>query len=611
MVDGTGAFHKKLIEIGRRLEHPVKDHLEPLKQLGDIRSEAVKENTHIPFAYMSESLGLTEYEELLVCLLWYYRTEYGGGLKYETMISLLRPYEKKRGQEVLAPCFHHNGQEVFLSPTAYHYLEDRFPIEQEGIRFTTPEKGTMYDGKILLTPGKRLIEEAKESFFNEPPALVISGEPGSGREYLAEQIAAEHGVSLLMVSGDKEYSNRDINEVVLGAGLYGSLVCVDMRTKVCPKLIKELSRYLPMLLILKNDEQEIKEDVGAILIIQRLEKPDLETKMTILKELLTEEEIPDGVKMETIASKSLPMGEFIRYGKRIHAEIEVKVFELEKTIYRTDSPYLELLPSTRGFEELKLPKEQDIQLRKICDMIASKEQVMKKWGFEKKFSYGNGMSVLFHGAPGTGKTMAAQVMANKLEMPLYRVDLSQLTSKYIGETQKNIGKIFKEASKSDCILLFDEADAIFARRNDVSDAQDRYSNGETAYLLQRMEQYSGVSILATNLLQNFDDAFRRRITYMVHFPLPDAALREKIWETIIPKEAVVAKDIDYKALAQLFEVSGASIKNAVIQGACLAMAREQEIGMAHLLGGIQNEYVKLGKSLNEAQKELVNAYGMI
>lgn len=150
---------------------------------------------------------------------------------------------------------------------------------------------------------------------------------------------------------------------------------------------------------------------------------------------------------------------------------------------------------------------------------------MEEWGFGNKFSYGNGMSVLFYGAPGTSKTMAAQVMANRLGLPLLRVDLSQVTSKYIGETQKNIGKIFNEADKCECILLFDEADAIFAKRSDVSDAQDKYSNAETAYLLQRIEQYAGVSILATNLLQNFDDAFRRRISYMVHFPMPDEKLR--------------------------------------------------------------------------------------
>lgn len=204
--------------------------------------------------------------------------------------------------------------------------------------------------------------------------------------------------------------------------------------------------------------------------------------------------------------------------------------------------------------------------------------------------------------------MAAQAVANKLGMPLFRVDISQLISKYIGETQKNIGHIFDEAQKSGCILLFDEADALFAKRSEVSDAQDRYSNAETAYLLQRIEQYDGVSILATNLLQNFDEAFRRRITYMLHFPVPDEALRLELWENILPSQALVASDIDYLALAQAFELSGAGIKNAAFHAAGCAKAKDEPIGMQHLLDGILNEFQKTGKSFSAGQKELSNQY---
>ncbi|MBS6397845.1 MAG: ATP-binding protein [Clostridiales bacterium] len=233
---------------------------------------------------------------------------------------------------------------------------------------------------------------------------------------------------------------------------------------------------------------------------------------------------------------------------------------------------------------------------------------MEQWGFSEKFSYGNGISILFYGAPGTGKTMAAQVLANALGMPLYRVDLSQLISKYIGETQKNIGRIFDEADKCDCILLFDEADAIFTKRSDVSDAQDRYSNAETAYLLQRIEQYAGVSILATNLLQNFDDAFRRRISYMVHFPMPDAGLRREMWESIFPARTPVSPEVDPLMLAQAFELSGASIKNAALHGALMAGAEGSQVRMAHILSGIRNEYGKQGKSFSPSQKELLDAF---
>lgn len=216
--------------------------------------------------------------------------------------------------------------------------------------------------------------------------------------------------------------------------------------------------------------------------------------------------------------------------------------------------------------------------------------------------------MLFYGAPGTGKTMAAQVLAAELGLPLYRVDLSQLISKYIGETQKNIGQIFDEAERSECILLFDEADAIFTRRSDVSDAQDRYSNAETAYLLQRIEQYGGVCILATNLLQNFDDAFRRRISYMVHFPLPDEGLRQELWESIFPEETPLGEDLDPALLARAFELSGASIKNAALHGALLAAAEGTEVQMRHLMGSIRNEYEKQGKNFSASQRELLDAF---
>ena len=260
------------------------------------------------------------------------------------------------------------------------------------------------------------------------------------------------------------------------------------------------------------------------------------------------------------------------------------------------------------WEDLVLPEASKKLLQDICSRSRNQELVYGTWEFSSRFPYGLGTSILFTGSPGTGKTMAAQVMANELGMPLYRVDLSQLISKYIGETQKNIGRIFEEADKCDCILLFDEADAIFTKRSDVSDAQDRYSNAETAYLLQRIEQYSGVSILATNLLQNFDDAFRRRISYMVHFPMPDAALRKELWESIFPKDTPVAGEVDALMLAQAFELSGASIKNAALHGALLAASEGVPVGMKHLLGGIENEYGKQGKNFSTSQRELLEAF---
>jgi SpoVK/Ycf46/Vps4 family AAA+-type ATPase len=185
------------------------------------------------------------------------------------------------------------------------------------------------------------------------------------------------------------------------------------------------------------------------------------------------------------------------------------------------------------------------------------------------------------------------------------VDLSQLISKYIGETQKNIGKVFDDAWQSGGILFFDEADALFSRRGDTSDSQDKYANAEVAYLLQRTEEHGGLCILATNLLQNFDEAFRRRISYMVHFPLPDTAQRKMIWERIFPKEAKT-ETLDTEFLARELELSGASIKNCAVHAAYLAASEGKAISMGMILDGAREEYAKQGKTMSPQLTRLLS-----
>lgn len=309
---------------------------------------------------------------------------------------------------------------------------------------------------------------------------------------------------------------------------------------------------------------------------------------------------------------SLPLGSFVRYAESMISRIAADGnadFDYEPEYSGEINESLKLMRTARTIDELKLPEFQKKQLQKICAMCSMREKVLDEGGFSDRFSYGNGLSVLFYGAPGTGKTMAAEVIATSLGKPLYRVELSQLINKYIGETQKNIGRIFDEAEKNDCVLLFDEADAIFAKRGEVTDAQDRYSNAETAYLLQRMESYTGICVLTTNLFQNFDEAFRRRITYMINFPMPDEKLRLELWSKIFPEKTAVSENVDYELLAGHFELSGAAIRN-IAQHAALFAASEgcKAVGMEHIIDGILNEYSKTGKNLNDSQKEIISSY---
>ncbi|KCZ70560.1 AAA+ family ATPase [Candidatus Methanoperedens nitroreducens] len=247
------------------------------------------------------------------------------------------------------------------------------------------------------------------------------------------------------------------------------------------------------------------------------------------------------------------------------------------------------------WEDLILPKDIKKQLKEVSGHIKYRGTVYTDWGFDKRFSMGKGLNVLFSGPSGTGKTMTAEIIAREAGLDLYKIDLSGVVSKYIGETEKNLGTIFKEAETSNAVLFFDEADALFGKRSEVKDAHDRYANIEIGYLLQKMEEYEGVVILATNLSRNIDDAFLRRIQFMVEFPFPDEIQRKLMWTGIFPKDAPVAENIDYKFLSEKLKLAGGNIKNIALAAAFYAAEESCEIGMHHIMHAAKREYQKIGK----------------
>jgi hypothetical protein len=247
------------------------------------------------------------------------------------------------------------------------------------------------------------------------------------------------------------------------------------------------------------------------------------------------------------------------------------------------------------WEDIVLPEEKMWQLRHVAARFEHRRTVNREWGFGDKLSRGKGLNILFTGLSGVGKTMAAEVLASALSLVLYQIDLSAVVSKYVGETEKSLSVIFREAELSQSLLFFDEADAFFAKRGEVQQAHDRYANFEVNYLLQRIEQFEGIVVLATNLQRNIDDAFLRRMHEVIDFSMPDETLRERIWRHHIPCSAPVAADIDYAFLARQFRFSGANIKNSVLSAAYLAAGKSKPIGMAEMIQGVRMELEKQGK----------------
>ncbi len=255
--------------------------------------------------------------------------------------------------------------------------------------------------------------------------------------------------------------------------------------------------------------------------------------------------------------------------------------------------------------DIVLPQDSVDQLQEICQRVAHSHAVLERGGFSKKLSTGMGVAALFAGPSGTGKTMAAEVVANELGLDLYRIDLSMVVSKYIGETEKNLERIFTAATHSNCVLLFDEADALCGKRSEVRDAHDRYANIEISYLLQKMEQYEGITILTTNLRGNVDESFVRRLAFTVHFPFPEESDRLRIWQQIWPEETPLDPDLDFATLAKHFRLSGGNIKNIALATAFLAATESRPVRMGDILHATRREYEKVGKVLSAAEIEAV------
>ena len=316
------------------------------------------------------------------------------------------------------------------------------------------------------------------------------------------------------------------------------------------------------------------------------------------------------LKGQALLSPALLSEQFV-LDQRTICEI-VQTAQADGGIARHDSLWAAALERTRpqldqlaqridprsSWNDIVLPDEQLALLHQITDQVRNRNHVYETWGFRERMNRGLGITALFSGASGVGKTMAAEVIAGELRLHLYRVDLSAVVSKYIGETEKNLRRLFDAAEQGGAVIVFDEADALFGKRSEVKDSHDRYANIEINYLLQRMEAYRGVAILSTNMRRALDEAFLRRLRFVVDFPFPGADDRKRIWQRVFPAETPLAPDVDYDLLAR-FSLTGGNIHTITLNAAFVAAANEQSIDMELLLAAIRTELKKLQQPIRE------------
>jgi len=455
--------------------------------------------------------------------------------------------------------------------------------------------------------------------------LYLQGRKGSGRKAAAEALSRGSGRHLLVIDAEELLGvgvvfEATVRLIIRESRLQGDLLYWDNFDALLAddkknqrKLLLGEIRHCEALTFLAGETSwepgaaEFEAEFARV----EIPLPAFVDRVTLWHEALEQEETADD-DVEVLANKFRFTGGQIKDAARTAKNLArlrhtgqpcPTIDELYEACRLHSSKKLSTLgrkiKPRHKWGDIILPDDRLMQLREICNSMKYRSLVFERWGFDRKLSLGKGLNVLFAGPSGTGKTMAAEIMAGELGLDLYKIDLSTIVSKYIGETEKNLSRIFAEAETSNAILFFDEADALFGKRSEVRDAHDRYANIEINYLLQKMEEHEGVVILATNFRKNMDDAFVRRLHFTVEFPFPGEADRKRIWEKIWPQETPQGCDLDFEFMARRFEMPGGNIRNVAMAAAFLAASDGGVVNMAHLLHGTRREYQKMGKVVRQ------------
>jgi AAA+ superfamily predicted ATPase len=451
------------------------------------------------------------------------------------------------------------------------------------------------------------------------PPLLFHGAPGSGRRTAARAAASEAGLPLVVAEVSADNLTEKLRAARREARWHGAalLLRVDAAGVGSPPAAFDWralwagsidpSRPLFLALETASIEDATSAAPGEPGVLH-IPEPETRERARLWQVLLPPGERLTDAELADLAGRfRFHPGRIARAVQRAVAELTLRppgerrlgLVNLEQACRDVGSAAMgslaQKLPLPYERHELVVPPQVRTELDLAIAWVRHQHHVLGDWGFARRLPAGRGLTALFSGPPGTGKTMAVQVLAGELGLDLYRVDLSRVMSKYIGETEKHLGQLFDEAHASGVILFFDEADALFGKRSEVKDAHDRYANVEIGYLLQRMEEHDGVTILATNRARDMDEAFLRRFHIMADFPMPGEADRLRIWEGMFPKEAAREPNLDFAPLARDYEMTGGEIKNAALASAYLAAAGGKPVAMEHVLHALRRELLKSGR----------------
>ncbi len=495
---------------------------------------------------------------------------------------------------------------------------------------------SMLTGNEELNPimaNKGVLDEMMISYDEGVRVFYYFGDEGSGRKFFVKNFCKDRGIKAIamnckkLFSYDFQFVERALWAVTRECILTNSCCCLtDLSYREEEK--EKFFGYMDMAFS-KLTEQEItvfamsKEHIDFREVTKiaytelELPTPDTGERQACWEYFSKSYKLEQGIDMLEMSTKFLftpgKISDALKHARSLATmaqEESISRDKLFKGCYNQMSSELTQkatkVKANFGFEDIVMNPSQRETLEHAIDQMNFRKQVYENWHYTKKYPYGRGLSILLFGAPGTGKSMCAQVIAHELNLELYRVDLSKVIDKYVGETEKSISMIFREAKKCNVVLFFDECDTLFAKRSDDGGSNQASNNNKTALLLQEVEAYDGVSVLATNYKHNIDPAFFRRMKYIVEFQFPDVDTREMLWTTTIPKDTPLADDVDIRFLAEKFEFVGGNIKNCILNAAFLAAADPEangQVHMKHYLLAIKYEFVKVGKVFTKSDFE--------